>query len=274
MPPPPSRRTLSEPPLERLTPFERAAVRLARRMQRGSWSRFWVACQRQIGARWITGLAGPLLEVHGLEHVAATSRERPLLLAANHRSFFDLYVAMAVLYRRLPGWRAACFPVRGRYFYQRPGGVLVNALVANWAMYPPFFREPGKRRFDQWALDELGELCREGPGRLIGYHPEGTRNRDPDPYSFLPPQPGIGRLMLQATPAVIPVFIGGLPNSLGEILRRRRQRGEPIRVWFGPALDYSTAPPATAASLAGLVMGAIAAQARSDQAARPLSHPA
>lgn len=248
---------LPDPPLQGLTPFERGAVRLARRMQRPPWSRLWVGCQRQVGARWIMALAGPLLEVRGLEHVAATSRERPLVLAANHRSFFDLYLVMAVLYRRLPGWTSACFPVRGRYFYQRPGGLLLNLLVANWAMYPPFFREPGKRRFDQWALGELAGLCREGAGRLVGYHPEGTRNQGTDPYRFLPPQPGIGRLMLDATPTVIPAFIAGLPNRIGEIVQRRRRGGEPIRLWFGPPLAYDPTPPATPATLAAEVMKAI-----------------
>lgn len=256
------------PPLEALTPFERFAVRLVRRMHQGRWPPVWAACQRQLGARWIMALAGPLLEVHGLEHVAATSRDRPLLLAANHRSFFDLYVTMAVLYRRLPGWRATCFPVRGRYYYQRPGGVLLNALIANWAMYPPFFHEPRKRRFDQWSLGELARLCREGRGRLVGFHPEGTRNKSDDPYSFLPAQSGIGRLMLEARPTVVPVFIAGLPNSIGEILRRRRGGGEPIRLWFGAEISLPEPLPTGAgapAALAAGVMERIADLARLDR---------
>ena len=252
------------PPLEVLTPFERAALRLARAMHREPWASWCVAGQRQLGARWITALAGPLLDIHGLEQVAATSRERPLVLAANHRSFFDLYLVMAVLYRRLPGWRSTCFPVRGRYFYQRPGGVLLNALVAQWAMYPPFFREAGKRRFDQWALAELARLARAGEGRLIGFHPEGTRNRDPDPYSFLPPQPGIGRLMLDAAPTVLPVFIAGLPNQLGEIVRRRRRGGERIRLWFGPPVAYDPAE-GDPRALAARVMAAIAELGEADR---------
>lgn len=252
------------PPLEVLTPFERAALRLARAMHQEPWASWCVAGQRQLGARWITALAGPLLDIHGLEQVAATSRERPLVLAANHRSFFDLYLVMAVLYRRLPGWRSTCFPVRGRYFYQRPGGVLLNALVAQWAMYPPFFREAGKRRFDQWALAELARLARAGEGRLIGFHPEGTRNRDPDPYSFLPPQPGIGRLMLDAAPTVLPVFIAGLPNQLGEIVRRWRRGGERIRLWFGPPVAYDPAE-GDARALAARVMAAIAELGAADR---------
>jgi 1-acyl-sn-glycerol-3-phosphate acyltransferase len=229
----------SQPPLEVLAPFERLAVRLVRRMNRGRWQRLWFWCGREFSARLIALITGPLVEVHGIEHVAATSRERPLVVVANHRSFFDLYVVMSELFRRLPGWRAILFPVRGRYFYQRPGGVLLNALAAWWAMYPPFFREPEKAVFNQWAMTELASLCRDGAGRVIGYHPEGTRNRNPDPYSFLPPHSGVGRLILEAQPQVVPVFVAGLGNNVLEILRRRARGGERIRLRFGPALDGS-----------------------------------
>lgn len=240
----------SRPPLGVLTPFERFAVRLVRRMNRGRWQRLWFWCQREIGARWIGLVTGPLVEVEGLEHVAATSRERPLLVVANHRSFFDLYVVMCVLFRRLPGWRAILFPVRGRYFYQRPGGVVLNALAAWWSMYPPFFREPEKAPFNQWAMSDLASLCRDGAGRLVGYHPEGTRNKNSDPYTFLPPQAGVGRLILEAHPQVVPVFVAGLGNSFLEILRRRARGGERIRLRFGPMLDSAVweGLPLTAAS--------------------------
>src|SRR6267142_6660281 len=124
----------SPPPLELLSPFERFALRLARRMNRGVWQRTWFWCQRELGARWIELLLGSLLQVRGLEHVAATSRERPLLVVANHRSFFDLYVVMSTLFRRSSGWRAICFPVRGRYYYQSIGGLCINAVAAWWSM--------------------------------------------------------------------------------------------------------------------------------------------
>jgi 1-acyl-sn-glycerol-3-phosphate acyltransferase len=228
------------PPLETLTRFERAAVRLVRRMNAGRWQRWWFWHQRHIGAGWIGVLTDPLLEIHGLEEVLRTTRDRPLLLVANHRTLFDLYVVMAILFRRLPGWRSINFPVRGRFFYQNIGGLLANGLAAFWAMYPPFFRDPRKRRFDQWALGELVAICRAGPGRLVGFHPEGTRNRDPDPWSYLPAQPGVGHLILEARPQVIPVFIAGLDDGVPGVLSRRFRGGAPIRVWFGGALAYES----------------------------------
>ncbi len=259
------------PPLDALSPFERAAVRLARRANRPPWVRLCALLQRQVGARWIGWCVDRLLHVEGLDHVAATDRSRPLLLVANHRSFFDLFVAMSVLYRRVPGWTGALFPVRGRYYYQRLGGVLLNACVANWAMYPPFFHDPARRRFDAWALEELVELCHEGAGRLVGFHPEGTRNRDADPWSLLPAQSGVGRLLYQARPQVIPLFINGIGNSLPAVLRRDRATGEPIRLWFGPPLEYQpllAAPPnaTTYRELTASVMAAIGAEAARDRA--------
>jgi len=262
--------TQPDPPLEALNRFERVALHLSRRMNYGRWQRLWFRCQRGIGARWIAAVTRPLVEVHGLEHVEATSRDRPLLLVANHRTLFDLFVVMSVLLLRIPGWRAINFPVRGRFFYQNPGGLLLNGLAAFWAMYPPFFHRPTTRRFDQWALAELASLCRQRPGQLVGFHPEGTRNRSPDPYSFLPTQPGVGRLMFDARPEVVPVFVAGLSDSFAELLRRRVGGGERIRIWFGPAIDYRpfcdrSATAGTYRELSEFVMGEIRNLGESDR---------
>ena len=223
--------------LAQLSPMERAAFRLVRRMNRGRFQSFWFRCQKQIGARWIDLATRNLLHVYGLEHVEAASRSRSLLLVANHRSFFDLYVALSPILRRTQGWRGILFPVRGRFFYQSPLGLLVNFLAAWWAMYPPFFFTPAKRGFDRAAFAELTELCRTSKGTLIGYHPEGHRNPSADPYSFLPAQPGIGRLIKEAAPQVLPVFVAGLGNNLLGQIKNNWAGGEPIRVHFGPVLD-------------------------------------
>ncbi|HSE67268.1 MAG TPA: lysophospholipid acyltransferase family protein, partial [Gemmatimonadales bacterium] len=256
--------------LDSLTPFERTAFRLVRRMNQGRWKRLWCWCDREIGARWIEAFVGSRLEIHGLERIARASRERPLLLAANHRSFFDMYVVMALLFRRTDGWRDIYFPVRGRFFYQSPLGVLLNFLGAWWAMYPPFFHSAAKRRFDQYAFGLLTELCREGTGRLVGFHPEGTRNKSEDPYSFLPVQSGIGHLILEARPQLMPVFIAGLSNSLGHEMGRGRREGNRIRVHFGEVVDYRAptrlAQRVSARAVAEEVMQRIRALAEEDRA--------
>ncbi|HEY6122256.1 MAG TPA: hypothetical protein VIV66_20030, partial [Pyrinomonadaceae bacterium] len=77
------------------------------------------------------------------------------------------------------------------------------------------------------------------PGNVIGFHPEGKRNRSADPYSFLSPQPGIGKIIKDANPQVIPVFIAGLCNSLPRQIARNWNQEEVIRIHFGPSINFS-----------------------------------
>src|SRR4029453_6936552 len=79
--------------------FERLAFRWGRRMNAGTWKRFWTWCQKTLGAGWIHLSTYNIMNVYGLEHLEAASRERPLLLVANHRSFFDMYAVSTALFR-------------------------------------------------------------------------------------------------------------------------------------------------------------------------------
>ena len=227
-----------------LRPMERFAFRVSRRMNEGRWKEFWTFCQRTVGMGWIRVCTYNLMRVHGLEHFDAVSHDRPILLAANHRSFFDMYVVSAELFRRTSWPKKLFFPVRGRFFYESPLGMLVNMLMGWWSMYPPFFAAgsnpiPEKREFDKYSFRALAALCREGRANLVGFHPEGTRNKDADPYTLLPPKPGIGRLIKEADPQVVPVFVTGLSNDLPRQILGNWTGGPPIRVHFGPALDLS-----------------------------------
>jgi len=227
-----------------LNGMERFAFRVSRRMNEGRWKEFWTFCQRTVGMGWIRVCTYNLMRVHGLEHFDAVSHDRPILLAANHRSFFDMYVVSAELFRRTSWPKKLFFPVRGRFFYESVPGMLVNLLMGWWSMYPPFFAAgsnplPEKREFDKFSFRLLVDLCRRGRGNLVGFHPEGTRNKNPDPYTFLPPKPGIGRLIKEAKPQVIPVFVTGLNNDLPRQILGNWTGGEPIRVHFGPPIDFA-----------------------------------
>lgn len=226
-----------------LNGFERFAFRLVKRMNQGRWKRFWTWCQKVFGAGWIHLATYNLMQVYGLEHVEAASRERPILLVANHRSFFDMYTVSTVLFRQTSWRKQLFFPVRGRFFYQSLLGLVVNLVMGWWSMYPPFFASgdrpiPEKRAFDKFSFRLLTELCRNGPGNLIGFHPEGTRNKGTDPYSYLPAQPGIGKLIKDAGPQVIPVFVAGLGNDLPRQVLGNWTGGEPIRIHFGKQIDF------------------------------------
>jgi 1-acyl-sn-glycerol-3-phosphate acyltransferase len=227
-----------------LSPMERFAFRVSRRMNEGRWKRFWTFCQRTLGMSWIRVCTYNLMRVYGIENIEAVSCERPILLVANHRTFFDMYVVSAELFRRTSWEKKLFFPVRGRFFYESPVGMLVNLLMGWWSMYPPFFAAgsnplPEKREFDKYSMRALVDLCKRGRGHVVGFHPEGTRNRSDDPYSFLPPKFGVGKLVREADPQVVPVFIAGLVDDLPRQIKRNWTNGEPIRVHFGAALDLS-----------------------------------
>jgi 1-acyl-sn-glycerol-3-phosphate acyltransferase len=196
------------------------------------------------GAGWIQISTYNLMRVYGLEHVEALDHSRPILLVANHRSFFDMYVVSTTLFRKTRWRKQLFFPVRGRFYYQNPVGMFVNLIMGWWSMYPPFFVTgknpmPEKRPFDKYSLRRLVQLCTEGAGNVIGFHPEGTRNKNDDPYSYLRPQPGVGRLVKEANPQVLPVFIAGLGNNLLKQVLGNWFGGDKIRIHFGRQLDLA-----------------------------------
>jgi 1-acyl-sn-glycerol-3-phosphate acyltransferase len=225
-----------------LAPLERAAFHLVRRMNFGVWKRFWTFCQRHIGSLWIYIATYNLMNVFGIENIENSDASRPLVLVANHRSFFDMYTVSSVMFRRTKRPIKLFFPVRAKFFYDNPAGWFVNLVMGWWSMYPPFFREEGegeKRRFDKFSVRELIRISTEGEGNIIGFHPEGKRNLNSDPYSFLPAQPGIGKVILNANPQVIPVFIAGLGNDLPKQILGNWRGGDKVRIWFGEPIDLS-----------------------------------
>ncbi len=49
----------------------------------------------------------------------------------------------------------------------------------------------------------------------------------------------MGRLIREAHPQVVPIFIAGLGNNLPRQVLGNWRGGEPVRVRFGPVLDLS-----------------------------------
>lgn len=221
---------------------EKIAVRLVRAMNGGRWKLFWTFCQRHIGSLWIYLATYNLMNVFGIENVENTDSGRPVVLVANHRSFFDMYTVSSVLFRRTKRPMMLFFPVRAKFFYDNPVGWFVNLVMGWWSMYPPFFREEkqaAKRSFDKFSVRELVNICSFGRGHIIGFHPEGKRNLSDDPYSFLPAQPGIGKVIFKAHPQVLPVFISGLNNDLPKQILGNWRSGEKVRIWFGRPIELS-----------------------------------
>ncbi len=221
---------------------EKFGFSLTHRMNLGRWKRFWGFCQRHFGSLWIKICTYNLMNVFGIENVENSDVDRPLLLVANHRSFFDMYVVSSVIFRQTRRPIKLFFPVRGKFFYDNPVGWFVNLVMGWWSMYPPFFREAKegkKREFDKFSLRRLIQICEFGEANVIGFHPEGKRHLSESPYEFARAQPGVGKIVMDANPQVIPVFIAGLGNDLPKQILGNWTGGEKVRVWFGEEIDFS-----------------------------------
>ncbi len=193
--------------------------------------------QRTLGQWWIRTATARLRHVHGLERLPPWDPAGSVVCVSNHRSLFDLYVTTAELVARgLP--LRILFPVRSEFFYDHPLGPLVNGAMSFFAMYPPIFRDRRRAALNLASLDELAGLLRRG-GFFVGIHPEGTRKKDGDPYTLLPAQSGVGRVIHKGAVPVVPVFIHGLGNDLPrQIVGGITGRGTPIHIVFGAPIDF------------------------------------
>ncbi len=214
--------------------------------------------------------------MHGLDRLPPWDPRGSVVLVANHRSFFDLYATTAELVARgLP--QRILFPVRSTFFYDHPLGPLVNGAMSFFAMYPPIFRERSRAALNLANLDEVASLLRRG-GFFVGLHPEGTRKKDDDPYTLLPPQSGVGRLIHQARVPVIPVFVNGLGNELAkQVLGGLSGRGERIHIVFGAPIDFGRLlderpHPKTYKAVAASCLEAIGTLGQEEKAIREQAH--
>jgi len=233
-----ARPDLIESGKKRLSWLERALIAFVRRtFEDGLWSRAVHYGQRTVGCGWIHHCTKYLRHVHGLDRLPKFEPGQSYILIANHRSFFDLYVVFGDLVHRGLQHRIV-FPVRSKFFYDNPLGLLVNGVMSFFAMYPPLFRDRKKALMNPLALEELAFLLRRG-GMFAGIHPEGTRKRDDDPYTFLPAQRGVGKVIQDSRVPVIPVFINGLINDLPKQVSSNFDRtGQDIFVVFGKPVDF------------------------------------
>jgi len=224
---------------DRLSRLERLNIGLVRRtFEPGVVDRAIRFCQRHIGAEWITTVTKNVLHVHGLERLPPFDPAKSYVCASNHRSFFDLYVITGYLVKHgLP--HRLVFPVRSEFFYDSPLGLFVNGIMSFLAMYPPIFRDRSRAALNLVGIDELTWLLRRG-GTFLGIHPEGTRGKGDDPYTLLPAQPGVGRLIHRSGVMVIPVFVNGLLNNLPrQVTSNWDGSGVPVHIVFGKPVDYA-----------------------------------
>ena len=228
-------------PLSRIEKLALKLGELSNEDPRGKWlqTRFL----RGISYVWVRAAISNRMFVEGLEDLMALRPETGVMFASNHRSFFDQYCMLLACYMGPVAWsKHLFFPVRSNFFYDKPAGMLINAAIAGGAMYPPIFRDAERRKLNDEALDKMVDILRQ-PGNVLGMHPEGTRGKGDDPYTFLPAQPGVGKLALLAKPVVIPTFILGLGNNIVEDVRlnftKEARTKHAVITVFGDPVDYT-----------------------------------
>ena len=221
-------------PLDGLTLKERLNLRaVAALNDHPRTKRFFSDYLRHFGSWWIHKATEKVITVSGLEHVHALRPDSGIVMAANHRSFFDFYVISSILFRQTAITERVYFPVRSNFFYESPVGFMVNGLIGGFSMYPPIFRAEAQRALNEISLVRIEELVRD-KGSIVGFHPEGTRGKGPDPYEILPAQPGIGRTLYKTRVPVIPVFVVGLTNNFRyQLIEGVRGKVDPVYAFFG-----------------------------------------
>jgi glycerol-3-phosphate dehydrogenase (NAD(P)+) len=162
----------------------------------------------------------------GREHIPA---DGPVILASNHRSFFDPFV-IGTMTRR-PVYYVA---KQELFMYNRLLSWVLNALGAF-----PVTRGAG----DQETIETAKVIL--GRGEIVLMFPEGTRTR-PGPLGK--PRRGVGRLALETGAPVVPIAIIGTED----IRRGWRFRPRKVKLRAGPPLHFPRVDSASPA-LAGAV---------------------
>jgi len=180
----------------------------------------------------VRGLLTPFFLVYlrmkrmGREHIPA---EGPVILAANHRSFFDPFVIGTMI--RRPVYYVA---KQELFTYNRLLSWLLNALGA----FPV-----ARGASDQETIETAKIIL--GRGGIVLMFPEGTRTR---PGSLGKPKRGVGRLALETGAPVVPIAIIGTED----IRRGWRIRPRKVALRAGRPLHFprvETASPALAGAV-------------------------
>lgn len=164
--------------------------------------------------------------------------EGPLIIASNHRSYFDPPGVGAGISRDIHF-------LAKRELFKNP---FFGALIRFYHAVP--IRRAG---MDWEGLARIREILGEG-GAVILF-PEGTRQRE---GSLGKPKFGVGKLAQETQAAILPVYVRGTADLRAAFLRRR-----PMRVTYGRVIfpgEYAAFEPSPRGQLAisGLVMERIA----------------
>ncbi|MEC7984545.1 MAG: lysophospholipid acyltransferase family protein, partial [Myxococcota bacterium] len=153
----------------------------------------------------------------------------------------DFFVVSWVTFNKTNLPKRIFFPVRSTFFYDNWLGIPFSFFMGGYSMFPPIMRGKEKRSFNRYSMQRMvAELKLKGT--IVGFHPEGTRNKSEDLYSLLPPKPGAGELYRKAPHAtILPIYIRGITNNLLHEFwfNWSIPKQKPIDVYFAPPPDCS-----------------------------------
>ncbi|MDR2428779.1 MAG: 1-acyl-sn-glycerol-3-phosphate acyltransferase [Candidatus Margulisbacteria bacterium] len=161
--------------------------------------------------RFLLWVSGFRVTVKGLENIPPG----PLIIAANHTSYFDIFIALGYLPVNFS------FVMKAELFKIPIFGRAVRTLG--------YF--PVNRKNPRSAARSLTDMARflRGGGTLLIY-PEGTRNTTD--ASLLPFKSGMERLAKQAQTAVLPVAVRG-----GKAVQKLPWRANSFTVVIGKPIE-------------------------------------
>jgi glycerol-3-phosphate dehydrogenase (NAD(P)+) len=162
----------------------------------------------------------------GREHIP---REGPVVLASNHRSFFDPFM-IGTMTRR---------PV----YYVAKKELFAYGRVVTWLLSALGAFPVDRGASDQDSIETAKQILNRG--EIVLMFPEGTRIR---PGSLGKPKRGVGRLALETGAPVVPIAIIGTED----IRRGWRIRPRKVRLRAGRPLHFPTVENASP-TLAGAV---------------------
>ncbi len=165
------------------------------------------------------------VKVHGKENVPP---EGPIIVAPNHRAYFDPPVVGYALAVK-PNQREAHFLAKEDLWKFKPFGKLLEFLNAI-----PLRRSAQARTALMHAIDILNR------GGAIVIFPEGGRNKTQE--DLLPFKLGVSFLAIHTGAKVVPAYI---TNNRGRAISKPWKwifRLEPMHVYFGEPLDPADYP--------------------------------
>ena len=179
------------------------------------WYRFAVTTLRPPIALWFNW------RFEGMDHIP---EEGPVLVAANHISYFDPLAHGYMLVKA------------GR----RPRYLAKSELYNNWFLR--HLLEGAKQiRVERGSgsaapLESAGTALKDG--EVVVVYPEGTVTKNPD-YTPMQAKTGIARLTLATDVPVVPIAVWGSQNVWQRDGARSLAFGRPIWLKAGPPLDFS-----------------------------------